>query len=404
MPDWTVYDVFIASPLQMNKQRDAVEEAIREWGDGKALRVILMPRRWEQLPGQLATEAQEIINRTQVEQADILIAVFDDRRGGGGAVGEIELFISHGKGQGAMVYFSEASREDTALKELRDQLQGLGLVKEFKDLDDLTKKIRSDLTPCIRTIQGGQSRSWPRLQRTVAEINSIAPYPLAQYLTDRMLSKAADEMRQIRFDMGGFKSVGLRGYIDDVHWRLRQETRTGTMVFAICGEKGLRDYSQLDYYFRRFYEFAEAGIAPERPDETFVVRVFVEQGGNGPPHSEDVQHVIDDHKAAPGVIALTVTRQDRSNVNHDFPGICEALDVGFGVVIFVRQNSTNVAIVHQGQAQHLAYAAFERDVVVNHLIKLTYLVYQQSTEYRYESTTQRKIDEMFSSLISKTEM
>src|SRR2546422_1102337 len=81
---WDVFEVFIASPSDVEAERAAVVQAILEWNDseGQTLNAILLPRQWEQLSPRQGIDAQDYINRAQVARADFLVAFF------GGKVGE----------------------------------------------------------------------------------------------------------------------------------------------------------------------------------------------------------------------------------------------------------------------------------------------------------------------------
>src|SRR5690348_784830 len=109
--NWNIFEVFIASPGDLKRERDAVELAIQQWNssEGKIRHTTLLSRRWEQLSPRLGVDAQDYINRAQVERADILIAFFN-KKAGQGTVKEIELFLSSGKSRTTMVYFTAKQR------------------------------------------------------------------------------------------------------------------------------------------------------------------------------------------------------------------------------------------------------------------------------------------------------
>ncbi|MFC0523887.1 hypothetical protein ACFFGV_09990 [Pontibacillus salicampi] len=75
-----VLNVMIASPSDVNNEREEVENTINKWNSKFAedLGVILLPSRWENdvVPTYNGNEAQEVINHQLVQKCDILIGVF----------------------------------------------------------------------------------------------------------------------------------------------------------------------------------------------------------------------------------------------------------------------------------------------------------------------------------------
>src|ERR1044072_402302 len=186
--DWNIFEVFIASPGDLERERNAVELAIQDWNIsvGKTMRTVLLCCRWEQLSPELKTEGQRYINRAQVERADILIAFFG-KRAGVGTIKEIDLFISMRKSQTAQVYFKTTQSRSPELNKLIHRLQGLGLTGKFKDSHDLALQVENNLTSHVRYLKEYAPHSWPRLKGAVADIQNHAPYLLARFLTDKSL-------------------------------------------------------------------------------------------------------------------------------------------------------------------------------------------------------------------------
>lgn len=388
---WTVLEVFIASPGNVNAERQAVERAIRNWNnsEGKTLSTILLPRRWEQLSPQQGVKAQHYINRAQVARADILVAFFRGKVGKG-TVEEIDLFISFGKAKGAMVYFSTGSRQPELVK-LRERLRKKGLTGEFKDSADLAQRVKRDLTQRVKDFNTLQN--WPRLKQAVAEIYNNAPYLLARFLTEELLKRPTKEIERVSNEARSFKrDTGYSGYRDAVHKRLKQEKkRGGTKVFAVCGEKGLRNDREALDYFKPFYRFPDL-----RSKKNQVFRVFVERGA-GLSHSPITLDTIAAHEAAERVVPLEVTRQKRKMIENKFPsGLFKALDEGFGMVIFVRRNKNKVVVVHQGVKEDFTYAVFKGKTDVGKiLIELTGKLYKESTQYESNPALNQEIETFF---------
>ncbi|MEE4565246.1 hypothetical protein [Paenibacillus polymyxa] len=108
-----VLNVLIASPSDVEIERDEVEKAIYEWNRrfSEQLNVVLLPRRWENdvAPAYRGTDPQQIINEKIVDKSDILIGIFWTKLGtptlnhSSGTLEEINQFIQAQKD--VMLYF-----------------------------------------------------------------------------------------------------------------------------------------------------------------------------------------------------------------------------------------------------------------------------------------------------------
>ncbi|WP_420768595.1 hypothetical protein ACNR9V_01020 [Parageobacillus thermoglucosidasius] len=108
-----VLRVLIASPSDVQQERDEIEKAIFEWNNlfAEELKIVLLPSRWENdvVPAYGGTDAQQIINEQLVKKCDIFIGVFWTKLGtpttkhSSGTLEEINIFIEQGKE--VMVYF-----------------------------------------------------------------------------------------------------------------------------------------------------------------------------------------------------------------------------------------------------------------------------------------------------------
>ncbi|MBU8877961.1 hypothetical protein BGM26_03005 [Bacillus sp. FJAT-29790] len=108
-----VLRVLIASPSDVQQERDEIEKAIFEWNSVYAehLQTVLLPSRWENdvTPTYSGTYSQQVINEQLVKKCDILIGVFWAKLGtptiehSSGTLEEISIFIEQQKE--VMVYF-----------------------------------------------------------------------------------------------------------------------------------------------------------------------------------------------------------------------------------------------------------------------------------------------------------
>jgi hypothetical protein len=78
------YDVLIASPSDVQAERQIVAECIEDWNSqhSRATGVIIQPRRWEfdAMP-ETGARPQSFINQQIVDSSDMLIGVFWSRLG-----------------------------------------------------------------------------------------------------------------------------------------------------------------------------------------------------------------------------------------------------------------------------------------------------------------------------------
>jgi hypothetical protein len=145
----TVFNVMIASPSDVPRERVVARDVVWEWNAINAAdkQVVLLPIGWETHSSpSMANTAQATINSQVLQQADLLIAIFWTRLGtptgefSSGTVEEVERHISTGKP--IMIYFSSApvapdsidQKQYSALVEFRESLKARGLVSFFDDI------------------------------------------------------------------------------------------------------------------------------------------------------------------------------------------------------------------------------------------------------------------------------
>src|SRR4051812_19989380 len=110
----TVFNVLIASPGDVQDERDIIREVVYEWNatHSRSRKIVLQPIGWEtHSHPEMGDRAQGVLNRQVLEDADLLVAVFWTRIGTatgeapGGSVEELTRHMDAGKP--AMVYFSD---------------------------------------------------------------------------------------------------------------------------------------------------------------------------------------------------------------------------------------------------------------------------------------------------------
>ncbi len=104
--DAKVYQVMIASPNDVDRERQIAAEIVLEWNIANSQRagVVLLPASWEtHAAPRMGDRPQAIINKQVLEASDLLIGVFWTRIGTptgeaiSGTVEEIEDHIKAGK-------------------------------------------------------------------------------------------------------------------------------------------------------------------------------------------------------------------------------------------------------------------------------------------------------------------
>src|SRR5205823_5918506 len=111
--DSRVYRVLIASPSDVDEEREIAVRVIQEWNDlySHSRNMVLLPLRWEtHTAPEYGARPQEVINRAIVDDCDLLVGVFWTRLGSPTGVadsGTLEEIDRVGKaGKPIMLYFS----------------------------------------------------------------------------------------------------------------------------------------------------------------------------------------------------------------------------------------------------------------------------------------------------------
>jgi len=188
----TLLKVFIASPSDVNKERDEVEKLISQWNNQNVdeKNTMLMPIRWENNSSasyRLNEDGQSVINEQLLDDSDILIAIFGNTigtrnksTGKTGTQEEIDYFYA--KNQDHLgVFFVDA--EDVPKKHINDY----PLVKEYQE--ELQEKGLYDIfDPYKINIF---------LTREVAEL--VTKYDKEEQVSDLQKSTKLNEEEQIEY-------------------------------------------------------------------------------------------------------------------------------------------------------------------------------------------------------------
>lgn len=164
----TVHEVFIASPSDVQKERDFLVEEIYKWNreNTSHTNIVLMPIRWEDdtYSSISGHEPQDVINEQIKNSADLVIGIFHARLGtptgnaDSGSVQEIREHLAANKP--VMVFFSEADVPQPMLRSgfaqvekiegFKEELSSQGIHKPYENSEDFKRKIGSELTKITR--------------------------------------------------------------------------------------------------------------------------------------------------------------------------------------------------------------------------------------------------------------
>jgi len=162
----TVCNIMIASPGDVQSERNIVREVVHEWNatHAESRKAVLLPVGWETHSTPLmGAEPQTIINWQILEQSDLLIAVFWTRLGtptasaSSGTVEEIEKHIAAGRP--AMIYFSSAPValdsvdrvQYEALTAFKKSCQTKGLYETYESPAQFHEKVRRQLSQTLNS-------------------------------------------------------------------------------------------------------------------------------------------------------------------------------------------------------------------------------------------------------------
>ena len=115
--DSKVYRVLIATPSDVEEEREIITNAIQNWNDlySFSKKVVLLPLKWEtHTAPDYGERPQEIINKAIVDDCDILVGCFWTRIGSptgeeeSGTIEEIKKVSESGKP--VMLYFSKTRK------------------------------------------------------------------------------------------------------------------------------------------------------------------------------------------------------------------------------------------------------------------------------------------------------
>jgi hypothetical protein len=211
-----VHRVMIASPGDVQRERDTVRDVLDEWNsvNGAHRGLLLLPLGWEtDIAPEMGDEPQKIINKRILKDADLLVGIFWTRLGtpttgyASGAVEEIEEHLAAGKP--AMLYFSSAPAQlDTvdpqqyaALKAFKDSCRSRGVYEIYTDVGDFRRKFAKHLQIVLNADGFARAAS-----ADTSKTSSTATAPMAA-----LSPEAVTMLKAITADPAGVLTYGRYG-------------------------------------------------------------------------------------------------------------------------------------------------------------------------------------------------
>jgi hypothetical protein len=186
--DAKVFKVLIASPGDVDEERQAIPEVISRWNDSNSdsSKVVLLPVKWETHSAPLlGGRPQSVVNNQVVTSCDMAIGVFWTRLGSptgvseSGTAEEIEWFIENNRP--VMVYFSSRSidptkldiEQYTALKEFKEKMQKIGLTGAYTSITDFREKLLTQISINVRQLLSGVPVTPPTASEVEARTETL---------------------------------------------------------------------------------------------------------------------------------------------------------------------------------------------------------------------------------------
>jgi hypothetical protein len=188
--DSRVFRILIASPSDVDEERQIVVDAIQAWNDlySHSRKVTLLPLRWEtHTAPEYGTRPQEIINRQIVDDCDLLVGLFWTRIGsptGAADSGTLEEIERVGNAQKPiMLYFSRVKADpetiDTAqierLRRFKAKTYPNGLVENYKSHIEFRDKFTRQLELKVRDLQLSDSSGQSSLALEFLSVDTSTP-------------------------------------------------------------------------------------------------------------------------------------------------------------------------------------------------------------------------------------
>jgi len=252
-----IIEVFVSSPTDVDKERKIVYNIIEEWNiiNTRKRKQILRSVTWEKdVYSAFGESVQEIINKQILDDADILIGIFNARLGtptkeyNSGSVEEIIKHID--KNKPAMIYFSNADIERKILDieqlkkldEFKNWCKDKAVYFEYNNLDNFSNIIRTQLGLLLNNnsyfnslIKKNDTEKDYRLTQKQKDIIQL----LLQISEDRDFNKLKDYIKEI----GNYRFKKITPILKSLNILDVTFVSGGSNIFR---RKGFEEYSKKD--------------------------------------------------------------------------------------------------------------------------------------------------------------
>lgn len=164
----TVYRILIASPSDVDEEREVASRIIQDWNDLHSFnkKIVLLPVKWETHSSPtFGVRPQEAINKQIVDDCDMLIGFFWTKIGtptGEDLSGTIEEIKRVSKARKpVMLYFSKRGKDPSqidvkqleSLTKFKEEVYKVALVENYNSIVDFRDKVSRQIEMKIRELQ-----------------------------------------------------------------------------------------------------------------------------------------------------------------------------------------------------------------------------------------------------------
>lgn len=262
-----VFQVLIASPSDVEEEREIAVQTIQQWNDLNAAQrqLVLLPLRWETHSApEYGKRPQEVINRQVVDNCDLMVGIFWTRVGSptgkanSGTIEEIERVAT--SGNPVMLYFSKAKQDPekidvdqlAKLREFKKKTLPNALVESYTNIIEFKDKLTKQIEIKLRELLAEQSE---------AEMGETSIRPVTDivfHFAD--IEKGHDAGSEIEIETSFFEIEDFDEIPDYVPPKSEDSSETpqqALLGYAVSGNLANKDYYRQNvtyFLWRTFYK------------------------------------------------------------------------------------------------------------------------------------------------------
>lgn len=222
--DASVLQVFIASPSDVQDERDAARDVIHDWNSAHSfdIKTVLLPVLWEtHATPEMGDRPQGIINKQLVSSCDLLVGVFWTKLGTPTGVAESgtveEILAVREAGKPVLLYFSAVpvrpesiSGEDYArLTAFKAKCYDEGLVSSYDTIDEFKNILNRHLLEHVRRLRRSSQDSvdTTRLNDTSTDVEAVRVRERLSAFASKLEAEWNSERDSSPFSADGGKQI-----------------------------------------------------------------------------------------------------------------------------------------------------------------------------------------------------